>query len=191
MTFGRIIRSALALASLVIVIWAFCNVAHRAFVRHNEQHDRPITLTILNWGNPEEDKIDRELVSAFEKANPRVRIVRINVGDYALFHQKLKTMMASGQPPDAFYLPQDILPTLARLKLIRQLESYIANEDKAYLEDFFPILRNGFKFDTASGAFGTGPTWALPKDFTTAVIYCNVDLLEKAGVDYRDIQKNG
>src|SRR5207244_10825271 len=107
------------------------------------EHGRPITLAILHWGNPAEDKIDRDLVGAFEKENPRVRIVRINVGDYSFFHQKLKTMIASGQPPDAFYLPQDILPTLARLKLIRELDAYIAHEDKAYLEDFFPILRNG------------------------------------------------
>jgi multiple sugar transport system permease protein len=191
MTFGRIIRSALAVASLVIVVWAFANVASRAIQRHREQHDRPVTLTILHWGNPAEDRIDRDLVSAFEEQNPRVRVVRINVGDYALFHEKLKTMMASGQPPDAFYLPQDILPTLARLKLIRELDSYILHEDKAYLDDFFPILRNGFKFDPANGAFGVGPTWALPKDFTTAIMYCNVDLMSAAGVDYRDIQKNG
>jgi len=191
MSIGHIIRSALALASLVIVGWAFFDVADRAIQRHNAQHDRPITLTILHWGNPAEDRIDHDLVSAFEKENPRVRIVRINVGDYGLFHEKLKTMMASGQPPDAFYLPQDILPTMARLKLIRPLDSYIAHEDPAYLADFFPILRNGFKFDTTTGAFGAGPTWALPKDFTTAVMYCNVDLMEKAGVDIRDIQKNG
>ena len=120
-----------------------------------------------------------------------MRIVRINVGDYALFHEKLKTMMASGQPPDAFYLPQDILPTLAKFKLVRPLDSYIAHEDKSYLDDFFPILMNGLKYDPVSGAFGSGPTWALPKDFTSAVFYCNVDLFEKAGVDYRDIQKNG
>jgi multiple sugar transport system permease protein len=191
MRFGNIIRSALGLASLVIVVWAFCNVAGRAIERRKAQHDRPITLSILHWGNPAEDRIDRDLVAGFEKENSHVRIVRINVGDYANFHQKLKTMMASGEPPDAFYLPQDILPTLARLKLIRPLDSFIAHEDKAYLDDFFPILRNGFKFDPASGAFGVGPTWALPKDFTTAVIYCNVDLMNAAGVDYRDIQKNG
>src|SRR5438093_13780479 len=104
MSIPRLIRSALALASLVIVVWAFGNVAHRAWSRRHEQHDRPITLSILHWGNPAEDRIDRDLVRAFEKENPRVRVVRINVGDYSLFHQKLKTMMASGQPPDAFYL---------------------------------------------------------------------------------------
>src|SRR3954471_13257603 len=129
MSIGRLIRSALALASLVIVIWAFWNVTSRAIERRRAQHDRPITLTILHWGNPAEDRIDRDLVAGFEKQNPRVRIVRINVGDYAFFHQKLKTMMASGQAPDAFYLPQDIIPTLARLKLVRQLDEFTAKED--------------------------------------------------------------
>ena len=146
MNIARLIRSALALASLAIVVWAFGNVIGRAIERHNAQHDRPVTLSILHWGNPAEDRIDRDLVSSFESQNPRVRIVRINVGDYAtLFHEKLKTMMAAGEPPDAFYLPQDILPTLAKLKLIRQLDPYIAHEDKAYLADFFPILGTAFK----------------------------------------------
>ena len=167
-------------ASLAIVVWAFGNVIGRAIERHNAQHDRPVTLSILHWGNPAEDRIDRDLVSSFESQNPRVRIVRINVGDYNLFHEKLKTMMAAGEPPDAFYLPQDILPTLAKLKLIRQLDPYIAHEDKAYLADFFPILMNAFKFDPASGIFGRGPTWALPKDFTTSVFYCNVNLFGKS-----------
>src|SRR5689334_20160641 len=100
MNFARLIRSALALASLVIVIWSFGNVIGRAIERRRSQHDRPITLTILHWGNPAEDRIDHNLVEAFKKQNPRVQIVRINVGDYSLFHQKLKTMMAAGQPPD-------------------------------------------------------------------------------------------
>ena len=39
MTFGRIIRSALTLASLVIVLWAFWNVTARAIARHQAQHD--------------------------------------------------------------------------------------------------------------------------------------------------------
>ena len=191
MTFGRIIRSALALASLVIVVWAFYNVAARAIQRHRAQTDRPIQLTILHWGNPAEDRIDKDLVAAFEKQNPRFRILRINVGDYSLFHQKLKTMMASGDPPDAFYLPQDLLPTLAKLNLINKLDPWINKDDPEYFKDFYPLLMRGFHYDPSSGAFGTGPTWALPKDFTTAVFYINSDLFDAAGVDYRDIQQNG
>src|SRR3954454_17973956 len=80
MTIGRIIRSALALTSLVIVTWAFWNVTARAIERRRAQHDRPIMLTILNWGRPAEDRIERYLVAAFEKENPRGQPKRITVG---------------------------------------------------------------------------------------------------------------
>src|SRR6185436_20639179 len=149
MRVAQLIRFILAAAALFVVGWAFYNVTERAIARRHAQRDRPITLTILHWGNPAEDRIDRDLVTAFEKENPRIRIVRINVGDYSLFHQKLKTMMASGQPPDAFYLPQDLLPTLAQLKLIRQLDPWIAKEDPKYLEDLLPLLMRAFHFDPA------------------------------------------
>ena len=59
--------------------------------------------------------------------------------------------------------------------------------DPQWLADFFPLLMRAFHFDPSTGTFGNGPTWALPKDFTTAVMYCNVDLLRAAGVDIADI----
>jgi ABC-type sugar transport system permease subunit/ABC-type glycerol-3-phosphate transport system substrate-binding protein len=189
MNFARVIRTFLAVAAGAIVAWSFFDVGRRAWATHRDA--KPITLTVLHWGAPSEDKIVADIVAAYQQSHPNVRIIRINPGDADTTRNKLKTMLAAGQPPDVFYLPPDLLPELANLKIIRPLDSYLAREDKAWLDDFFPVVFNAFRFDTQAGATGRGPLYALPKDFTTTGFYINIDLCEAAGVDWRDIQQHG
>lgn len=184
MTIARAFRTLLAFAATVIVGWSFYDVGHRTLARWKLQHDRPITLTVLHWGDQAEDRVDAAMCDSFMAANPKVRIIRINAGTD--FRPKLKTMLAAGTPPDLFYMPADIFPEMASMKLVRPIDDYVAADiqagNKAVYDDFFPILMDAFKFDAATGKIGSGPLFGLPKDFTTAGFYVNVDLFEKAGV---------
>ena len=185
MTIARAIRLLLAFASLLIVVWSFYDVAHRALVKRAAEHDRPIVLTVLHWGDRAEDVIVQHEVDEYMRQNPRVKIIRINPS-YDLFRPKLKTMMAAGTPPDVFYLPPDVFPELATQNLIRPLDDFIAKDKAAgaagYLDDFWPILLEAWHYDPASGQIGKGKIYGLPKDCTTSVMYVNLDLFAKAGV---------
>jgi multiple sugar transport system substrate-binding protein len=154
-------------------------------VKRAAEHDRPIVLTVLHWGDRAEDVIVQSQVDHYMRENPRVKIIRINPS-YDLFRPKLKTMMAAGTPPDVFYLPPDVFPELATQNLIRPIDDYIDKEKAAgqaeYLKDFWPILMEAWHYDVASGQFGKGKLYGLPKDCTTSVMYVNLDLFEKAGV---------
>jgi multiple sugar transport system substrate-binding protein len=151
-------------------------------VRGAGEH-RPITLTILHWGDPSEVRIMQALVERYEKEHPDVQIERIhaNGDDY---QAKLKTMFAAGTPPDVFYLGYEYLPEMAGLKLLRDLTPFIEREKSAghaaWLDDFYPILLDAFRFNGART--GQGPLYGLPKDFTTTLMYVNVDLFKEAGV---------
>ncbi|MEO6437021.1 MAG: extracellular solute-binding protein [Tepidisphaeraceae bacterium] len=185
MTLARASRLLLAFAALLLVAWSFFDVGRRTVIRWRQDHERPIVLTMLHWGDQAEDSVVAQLVERYMRENPKVQIIRINAGGD--FRTKLKTMMAAGTPPDLFYLPADIFPELATLKLIRPVDDYVAADiaagSKALYDDFFPIILDAFRYDAASGAFGKGPLYGLPKDFTTAVMYVNLDLFEKAGVN--------
>src|SRR5687768_5024171 len=145
MTIARATRLLLAFIATLIVVWSFFDVGRRTVARWRQEHDRPITLTMLHWGDPDEVGIVQKLVDRFEAENPRIRIKRINVpsGD---FRAKLKTMMAAGDPPDLFYLPADIFPELASLKLIRPIDDFVEKDiaagNKAVYDDFFPLVLN-------------------------------------------------
>jgi ABC-type sugar transport system permease subunit/ABC-type glycerol-3-phosphate transport system substrate-binding protein len=189
MTIARAARTLLALAALAVVVWSYFDVGRRIWNNRNDQ--RPITLTVLHWGAPSEDVIVADIVQAYERAHPNVRIIRINPGDADTTRNKLKTMLAAGAPPDVFYLPPDLTAEMADLKIIRPLDSFVAREDKAWVDDFVPLVLNAFRFDTTTGTAGRGPLYALAKDFTTTGFYINVNLFDAAGVDWRDIQKHG
>src|SRR4051794_13755632 len=193
MTLGRAIRYLLAIASLLIVIWSFFDVGRRAVAKHRLEHSKPITLTLLHWGDKAEDVIVNDLIASYEREHPNVYIIRVNP-TYLNFRPKLKTMMAAGTPPDIFYLPPDILPELATQNLIGPIDQYVSKElttNPKFLDDFWPILMKAWHYDTATNRVGVGKLYGLPKDCTTAVMYINVDLFEKAGIDWQAIQKNG
>lgn len=184
------IKWLLAAAAVALVVWAFFDFGRRYVQHRRALAERPVELTVLHWGDPAEDKIVADLTRRFETENPDVRIVRINPGALA-YGNKLKTMMAADIAPDVFYLQATVMPELADNKLIAPLDDYFAKEPEAVRKDFWPLLLDAFRYDTAAGMVGGGKLYGLPKDFTTTCFYVNIDLFEKAGVDWRDIQKNG
>lgn len=189
---ARLIRFFLLLVTIGIIVWSFGSVSLRWVSNWRDSVDRPIRLTILHWGEPAEDAIVRRLVERFEKENPKVRITRINAGSG--FDSKLKTMLAAGTPPDLFYLSPDNLPLMAEMGLLMPLDERLKeerNRNPAWLDDFYPLIMQAYRYDPATHRTGVGPQWGLPKDFTTAVFYVNLDLFEAAGIDVRTIQTNG
>jgi multiple sugar transport system permease protein len=191
MTVARSIRLLLAAISVLVVVWAFMDVGARIVRKWKLEHQRPITLTILHWGDPAENRIVQDLVDRYMADNPQVRIVRIHASD---MRPKLKTMMAAGAAPDLFYLPPDLLPELAQLKLILPIDNFVAADrarNPGWFEDYFPVLIDAYRYDVEKQQTGSGALFGLPKDFSTAVFYVNVDLFERAGIDLKRIQDNG
>src|SRR5450755_3412064 len=85
---ARTARTFLAAAAIAIVAWSFFDVGRRVIARHGD--DRPITLTVLHWGAPSEDKIVADIMAAYQRTHPNVRIIRMNPGDPDTTRSKLK-----------------------------------------------------------------------------------------------------
>ncbi len=187
MTIARASRLLLVIISALIVVWAFGDVARRSYQRWKAEHARPITLTLMHWGDKDEAQIVETLAQQYMRLNPRVRIVRIGTPGSGEMAAKLKTMISSGMPPDLFYLPPDMLAEVAELTLVRPVDDYIEKEiaqpgGKQWFDDYFPLMIKAWRFDAETHQRGEGPLYGLPKDLTPAVFYVNLDLFEKAGV---------
>src|SRR5438067_491970 len=164
MTIARAIRLLLAGISLVIVLWSFYDVALRVIQQRRAMHERPITLTILHWGDKDESQIVEDLKNKFEASHPNIRIVRIPTPGSSDMTAKLKTMVSAGDPPDLFYLPPDMLAEVADLKLVRPVDDYVAKEiakpgGKAWFDDYFQLLIKAWRFDSKTQLRGTGPLY--------------------------------
>ena len=143
---------------------------------------RPIVLTILHWGDNSENAITDQLVARYESEHPDVQIQNISASDY---DPKLNTMFAAATPPDVFYLSAERVTELVSLHVVAPIDSYLDQERKsgtgAWLDGFYPILLDAFRYDGEH--VGRGPTYGLPKDCTTCVMYVNVDLFKQAGIE--------
>src|SRR4051794_28217876 len=187
MTIARASRLLLSLIALLIVVGSFFDVGRRAIARRRSEHARPVTLTMMHWGEQAEDVVVKQLVDRYMVEHPNVQIQRINAGQD--FRAKVKTMMAAGTAPDIFYLPPDTFPQWASLGLVKPIDDLIKHDieaggeqTKKQYDDFFPIIMDAYRYDAKTNRIGSGPLFGLPKDFTTAVMYVNLDLFEKAGV---------
>ena len=196
MTFARASRLLLSFIALVIVAGSFIDVARRSYINWQQNRLRPVTLTILHWGAKDEANVVQTLADNYMAAHPNVRIVRIGTPDSGALTAKFKTMISAKEPPDLLYLPPDLLPDAAEFNLVRPVDDYVQKElakpgGKEWFDDYFPMLIKAWRYDKSTGKVGEGKLYGLPKDFTTAGFYINVDLFEKAGIDWHAIQKNG
>ncbi len=181
-------RWTLGAAAAVLVLWAFARVAWREGTRMVSSAGGT-ELTVLHWsgeGGPEEDEIVERSLQKFQEANPGVRVRRINPGDAASFYTKLQTMMASGSPPDVFYVGSERIPSFSSLGLLEPVEPFLERDAAHHepgalnLQDFYPQVVDAFRWDGVQ--MGSGQLMGIPKDFTTVGFYYNKNLFHKAGV---------
>lgn len=175
---GRAIRWLLGAAAAIIIVWSFVQVGVRIW-REHDPRDHRTELTILHWGDSSEDVIVRDLVAQFEAEHPNIKIVRINAAD---FLPKLKTMFASGTPPDLFYIEYQNVPEFASMHLLKNLDPLIEKMPggQKWLDQYFPLIVQAFRFDGRQA--GRGPLYGIPKGFTPLVMYVNCDLFARAGI---------
>jgi len=189
MTLRHLARALLILAITLVVGWAVIDVGARTIAEWQAREDRPVTLTLLHWGGAEEVRVVKELIDRFEAGHPDIGVRRVHANDY---DTKLKTMFAAGTPPDLFYLQYEKMPTFVggaagpSRSLAKNLDPFVERERSAgnaqWLEDFYPQLLDAFRWDPRQERTGRGQLYGLPKDFTTMVMYVNVDLFRRAGV---------
>jgi multiple sugar transport system permease protein len=181
-------RAAVGIVAIALVVFSFSRVALR-FFRSNESQKDVVRITVLHWGEKNEDDIMRSLVDDFLKQpeNKNTRVQRINLGQAADVRTKLQTMFAAGVPPDVFYLGYENFAEMASKDLLTDMDALIAQDHKAGiptldLADFFPAPVNVYRYNSTTDRMGSGTLFALPKDFTPVGFYYNRDLFRRAGV---------
>ena len=171
-----------------VVLWAFATVTVREAGRMG-WNDPRTELVVMHWsgeGGQEEDQIVEDALRSFERDHPSLRVRRINPGDAGSFYTKLQTMMASGDPPDVFYVGAERIPAFVSLGLLAPLDERLSQDarldaaNRLDLADFYPATVAAFRYDGARS--GSGALYGIPKDFTTVGFYWNKDLFKRAGL---------
>ena len=180
----RCVGFVLAAITGLIILWSLYWVAMRP-IRMGKRLRGKTEVTILHWGDREEDEIVESLCASFEASHPDISIKRINAS--ADYTSKLQTMIAGGNPPDLFFWNSHMLPEYAVRDIILDVEDYlqsdIANGKLPFdFDDVYPQTLDSFRFD--GKVTGRGTLYALPTTFTPLGFYYNKNLFDKAGVSY-------
>ena len=76
MTIGKAIRWLLAWGAALVVIGSFISVGIRVW-REHDPSDRRTNIIVLQWGDPSEEAIVRNMVAQYERDHPNIKITRV------------------------------------------------------------------------------------------------------------------
>jgi len=133
------------------------------------------TLTVSNWADWSEQRLEDAYIHAFSRAHPGVRVSLEAVTNGPEYRDRILTSIAAGAPPDVVQLDNIDIPAFVNAGVLEDLSPYL---ERVGLRPslFEPRVLDIFRRGTA--------LYAIPKDFTPMVIAYNKDLFDQAGLAY-------
>ncbi len=126
-----------------------------------------VDLTLWGWSSSEaENAALADLVAGFAAETG----ANAEFQPQAEFDVALQAALASGAPPDIFYIDSNKLPDLADAGVLAPVPDGVLSDT----DDIYPSLRSAFTYES---------TWYCPpKDFSTLALVYDPDVLDAAGV---------
>ena len=136
------------------------------------------TLSFMAFGDPEELVAYRELIDAFQVAEPGVTVEFIETSDRDDLIARLSTAFAGGAPPDLFLMNYRFYGQFAVKGVLESLQPYLDSSDVFRADEFYPQAMEAFQVD--------GEQICMPQNISSLVVYYNKDLFDEAGLSYPD-----
>jgi len=131
-------------------------------------------LQFMMWGDAEERIAVDKFLADFAKKYPKIGVPKvIHLGSFA-YWDKFQVLKSSEKLPDVFYMGAEELRS--HKDQLLDLTGLIKRDAaEVNVDDFYKVPFNAFSID--------GHQYGIPKDFSTLVLYYNVDLFKKYGVN--------
>jgi multiple sugar transport system substrate-binding protein len=131
--------------------------------------------TVRFWAFGREGAVVRELVPAFERENPGVRI-EVQQIPWTAAHEKLLTAFVGDAMPDATQLGNTWIAELAALGALAPLDRRLSASRTVRRADYFPGVWDTNVVD--------GTTWGLPWYVDTRLLFYRTDLVARTGLPW-------
>lgn len=136
--------------------------------------DEPVTLSVMGWSFGTEDAADtnisRQVVAAYEEANPNVTIEIIAPPEGEDYNEYLNSLVASGDVPDVFMYSSHATPVTQGWAMD---VSDIVKGNETY-KNIVPALTEGGEVN--------GKVYGIPTNMSSTGIYQNLDILEEKNI---------
>ena len=134
------------------------------------------TIDFLAFGDAEELVAYRQLIDAFEEAEPGVSVNFIETSDRDDLIARLSTAFAGGAPPDLFLMNYRFYGQFYATDVLEPLQPYLDSSDVFGADEFYPQAMAAFQQG--------GQQICMPQNISSLVVYYNKDLFDEAGVSY-------
>jgi multiple sugar transport system substrate-binding protein len=131
-------------------------------------------VRFLLFGEPEELRAYRTLVSAFERGQDDVSVQLLEASDRDDLLTRLSTSFAGGIPPDVFLINYRFYGQFASRGVLEPLEQRVERSEAFEPDDFYSVALDAFRWD--------GVLTCLPQNVSSLVVYYNADLFRKYSV---------
>jgi multiple sugar transport system substrate-binding protein len=131
-------------------------------------------IRFLVFGEPEELRAYRNVVSAFRAREPDVRVQLVAAGDREDLLTRLSTSFAGGSPHDVFLLNYRFYGQFAARGALEPLAARLAESEVFAEGDFYAAPLDAFRWN--------GEITCLPQNVSSLVVYYNRDLFRRYGV---------
>lgn len=167
----RTIVASLAALGLALAIAALAGVGTSTGIAAPHARQLTGTVALSGWqSSPVEDNLLRQVIKAFEKKYPKIKVDYTALGgDY---DATMLAKFAARKPPDVFYVNGHVFPVWVPQGVLASLSPYIKKYHFS-TKPFFPRLLKGFKYK--------GQIYGFPKDWGPLAMFVNTDMLKKAG----------
>lgn len=160
---------------LIIVVLALSVVLGFAFWKflplfQKPQQTGPITLTF--WGLWDDDKQLADVIAAYEKQNPNIKINYVHQS-LVNYRTRVQTQIQAGQGPDIFMLHNSWVSTFLKFNSISAAPDSVITPDE-FSKTFYPVAKDSFVVNDK--------VYALPLSVDGLALYVNVDLLTALGL---------
>lgn len=134
---------------------------------------QPVTITFMNWGMAENTTIPafEAMIAAFNESHPDIQVESIAEAYNSYLDQTL-ILNASKEMPDCLQVHNSMFSAMVSAGALADIDSYIEEDVR---KDFYGNLMDALNYD--------GRQLGLPWAPSSEVLYCNMELLDKAGFD--------
>ncbi|HEV3478088.1 MAG TPA: sugar ABC transporter substrate-binding protein [Gaiellaceae bacterium] len=136
------------------------------------------TVRFLVFGDPPELRAYRNLIAAFKREEPDIRVQLIEASDREDLLSRLATSFAGGKPPDLFLINYRFYGQFASRGVLEPLEERAEESDELDLDGFYRKALDAFRWN--------GELTCLPQNISSLVVYYNRNLFRRYNVPEPD-----
>ena len=148
-----------------------------------------LTIEFQFYGSQEEMAATRELVEEYNATNTDGITVEATGTATADYPTKIQNMLRGRNVSDVIMVKDEYIKSWVELGGIAPLDEFVAESDVISLDNLWAGGVNRFRYNTQTRRDSEGSLYGILNDYSTAVLYYNIDAMEQVGITCISVER--